>query len=149
MISKQYAKPSCLARFNSRNWAIVACIVCGTVPAFADTPQQFVDSYTEQAKAADPAFNGFDAARGELFFKNTHGNDWSCATCHTQNPADPGKHAKTDKPIDPLAPAANAERFTDTKKVEKWFKRNCGDVVDRECTALEKGDVLTYLLTIK
>lgn len=118
-------------------------------PAQAETPQEILDGYTAQAKTEDAAFSAFDAARGELLFNNTHGNDWSCASCHTSNPADTGKHAKTDKPIEPLAPSANAERFTDPKKVAKWFKRNCGDVLDRECTTLEKGDVLTYLMAIK
>lgn len=135
--------------FGKSLQVLSACTLLLAAPAFADTPQQILDGFTAQAKTADPAFSSFDAARGELFFKNTHGNDWSCASCHTQNPADAGKHAKTDKPIEPLAPSANAERFTDPKKVEKWFKRNCGDVVDRECTVLEKGDVLTYLLAIK
>jgi hypothetical protein len=137
--------------FNTNHWvqALVACAALASAPAFAETPQQILDGYSAQAKTEDAAFSTFDAARGELFFKNTHGNDWSCATCHTENPADTGKHAKTDKPIEPLAPSANAERFTDPKKVEKWFKRNCGDVLDRTCTTLEKGDVLTYLLAIK
>lgn len=119
------------------------------LPAAAETPQEILSGFEQQAKAESASFQGFDAARGELFFNNTHGNDWSCATCHTQNPAASGKHAKTDKPIGPLAPSANTERFTDQKKVAKWFKRNCGDVLDRECTALEKGDVLTYLLSVK
>jgi mono/diheme cytochrome c family protein len=117
--------------------------------AHAETPQEILNGFEQQAKSESADFQGFDAARGELFFNNTHGNDWSCASCHTRNPADPGKHAKTDKPIGPMAPSANAERFTDPKKVAKWFKRNCGDVLDRECTSLEKGDVLTYLLSIK
>lgn len=116
--------------------------------AYAETPQQILEGFSTQAKADDAVFTGFDAVRGELFFNNTHGNDWSCASCHTQNPADSGKHAKTDKLIGPLAPSANAERFTNPKKVAKWFKRNCNDVLDRECTALEKGDVLTYLLSV-
>jgi len=47
--------------------------------------------------------------------------------------------------ISPLAPAANPQRFTDSRKVEKWFRRNCGDVLDRECTAQEKADVLAWL----
>lgn len=120
-----------------------------TLPVHAETPQEILDGFSQQAKEESADFQGFDAARGELFFNNTHGNDWSCASCHTSNPADSGKHAKTDKVIGPLAPYANAERFTDPKKVAKWFKRNCGDVIDRECTSLEKGDVLTYLLSIK
>ena len=117
--------------------------------SYADIPEQLLANYQTQATQEDPNFQQFDAQRGQLFFQNTHGNDWSCATCHTQNPANEGKHAKTAKLIKPLAPAANAERFTDTDKVEKWFKRNCNDVVERPCSALEKGDVLTYLLTVK
>jgi hypothetical protein len=46
-----------------------------------------------------------------------------------------------------MAPSANKERFTDVKKIEKWFKRNCNDVLARECTAQEKGDFLKYLLS--
>lgn len=117
-------------------------------PAFAQNPEQTLAGLNTAAQA-EPGFNGFSAARGEQFFKSTHGNDWSCSSCHTQNPAQPGKHAKTDKPIKPLAPAANPARFTDQAKVDKWFKRNCNDVLRRACTPLEKGDVLTYLLTIK
>lgn len=132
---------------------LMAVAVCASfaiaLPSHAETPQEILSGFEQQAKAELPDFQGFDTARGELFFKNTHGNDWSCASCHTQNPAASGKHAKTDKPIEPLAPSANAERFTDPKKVTKWFKRNCGDVLDRECTAQEKGDVLTYLLSVK
>jgi hypothetical protein len=34
-------------------------------------------------------------------------------------------------------------------KVDKWFKRNCKDVLSRECTAIEKADVLAYLIGLK
>jgi hypothetical protein len=93
-------------------------------------------------------FQDFSATRGGDFFKSKHGNELSCTSCHTTNPAAQGKHAKTDKPIKPIAPAANEERFTDMKKVQKWFKRNCNDVLDRLCTPQEQGDVLAYLLTV-
>jgi len=99
--------------------------------------------------AGNPAFQGFAAARGEQFFKAKHGNEWSCSSCHTENPAAQGKHAKTGKVIAPLAPSANAERFTNPAKVDKWFKRNCNDVLGRACSAQEKGDVLSYLLGLK
>ena len=115
-------------------------------PAVAETPSQILASVESVAKAA-PGFKGFSAARGEQFFTTTHGNDWSCASCHTDNPAATGKHAKTNKVIQPMAPSANKERFTDVKKIEKWFKRNCNDVLARECTAQEKGDFLKYLLS--
>jgi len=130
-------------------WLILLGSVCGSAPLWADTPQQLLDGYKVQAQAESPEFNGFDPQRGEQFFNKTHANDWSCATCHTSNPAAMGKHAKTAKSIEPLAPSANAERFTNPKKVEKWFKRNCNDVLERTCTSLEKGDVLTYLLSIQ
>jgi len=32
--------------------------------------------------------------------------------------------------------------------VAKWFRRNCKTVLGRECTAQEKGDILTYLSSI-
>jgi hypothetical protein len=113
--------------------------------AQAETPTEILTMIKSEASAT-PGFQGFSAARGETFFHAKHGGEWSCSSCHTDNPMNEGKHAKTEKLIKPLAPAANAERFTEVKKVEKWFKRNCNDVLDRECTAQEKGDVLTYLM---
>lgn len=116
-------------------------------PALAETPGQILSTIESSARSA-PGFKGFSAANGEQFFKATHGNDWSCASCHTEDPAGSGKHAKTNKVIKPLAPSANAERLSDPAKVEKWFKRNCNDVLGRVCTPQEKGDVIAYLLTI-
>lgn len=124
------------------------CLVISTVftisSAQAETPSQILAGFKNEAGSATV----FSAARGENFFKVKHGGEWSCSSCHTDNPAAQGKHAKTEKLIKPLAPAANAERFTDPEKVAKWFKRNCKDVLERECTAQEKGDVMTYLMTV-
>jgi hypothetical protein len=75
------------------------------------------------------------------------GETLSCTTCHGDDLTKEGKHHKTGKIIKPMAPSANAERFTDAKKIEKWFKRNCNDVWSRECTAQEKGDILKFLLS--
>ena len=88
-------------------------------------------------------------ARGQQFFNTSHGKDWQCASCHGALPTQAGKHAATGKPIAALAPAFNPERFTDQAKVEKWFRRNCNDVVGRECSAAEKADLLAWLLTLK
>lgn len=87
-----------------------------------------------------------DAERGRLFFTSRHGGEWSCASCHHDAPLTTGKHAKTGKAIDPIAPAANTAAFTDASRVDKWFRRNCKDVLGRECSAREKADVLAYLL---
>lgn len=89
------------------------------------------------------------AERGRVFFNSKHGDIWSCATCHGDSPIGPGKHASTGKSIEPLAPAFNPKRFTDSAKTEKWFRRNCKDVLNRECSAAEKADVLVYLQSLK
>jgi hypothetical protein len=107
----------------------------------ADTrPAELLAGY---AAAAGQAAS---AERGHTFFLARHGQEWSCASCHGERPAQAGRHAGTGKPIEPLAPAANAARFTDRAKAEKWFRRNCRDVLARECTALEKADVIAWLL---
>lgn len=111
--------------------------------AHAAEPAHLLAGYSAQAGAsASPA-------RGQTLFTTRQGRDWSCATCHGALPVQAGKHASTGKAIGALAPAFNAERFTDPAKTEKWFRRNCNDVVGRECTAGEKADVLAWLLSLK
>ncbi len=126
----------------------VLCLMLIAQSAFAETPESVLATLKSEASGT-PGFQGFSAARGETFFKTKHGGEWSCSSCHTENTVAEGKHAKTGKVIKPIAPSANAERFTDMAKVEKWFKRNCNDVLERVCTPQEKGDVLTYLLAVK
>lgn len=111
--------------------------------AQATTPPELLSGYT--AQAGSPAV----PARGQKFFSARHGREWSCASCHGAVPTKTGKHASTGKTIGALAPAFNPERFTDAAKAEKWFRRNCNDVVGRACTAAEKADVLSWLLTLK
>jgi mono/diheme cytochrome c family protein len=106
------------------------------------------DSYRATAKQESPAFVDFSATRGEAFYKAKTG-EVSCASCHGDSPKAHGKHATTGKDILPMAPVANAERFTDAAKVEKWFKRNCSDVLKRACTSIEKGDFIAYLSSVK
>ena len=124
-------------------------LAAASVPAFAEPPASLQGQYAAEARQSNNRFAGFSAERGKAFFSSRHGGDWSCTTCHTDNPAATGSHAVTRKPIDPLAPQANPERFTRADKVEKWFKRNCNDVLKRPCSAQEKGDVLAYLLTVR
>jgi hypothetical protein len=127
----------------------LALILAGAGGATAQTPAEIASGYAAAALREAPEFNGFSAKRGEAFFQSTHGGEWSCASCHTRNPLASGRHAKTAKSIAPLAPAANADRFTSLATVDKWFRRNCNDVVGRVCTTLEKGDVLAYLMQQK
>lgn len=127
---------------------IASSLLLAAPLARAETPGDFQLRYEREARDAAPGFAA-SATRGEAFFTGTHGNDWSCATCHTKNPSAGGKHATTGKAIEPLAPAANPERFSRTKNVEKWFARNCKDVLGRTCTAAEKADVVAWLSAIQ
>lgn len=127
----------------------VLLAVATAAPLHAETVSSQLQTLTAQARSENSAFAGFSAARGQTFFTSLHGNDWSCSSCHTKNPMQSGKHAVTGRVIQPMAPAANPERFTDSAKTEKWFRRNCKDVVSRECSAQEKGDVLTWLQSLK
>lgn len=115
---------------------------------WAAAPADFLDAYSQEARRANPGFAPA-ATRGQQFFADRRGQEWSCASCHSANPAVPGRHAVTGKAIAPLAPAANPERFTREAKVEKWFRRNCNDVLGRACSAAEKADVLAYLMSLK
>ena len=90
-----------------------------------------------------------NAQRGLAFFDNGHGGEWSCSSCHGTPPTAAGRHASTGKAIDPLAPAANPRAFTESARVEKWFRRNCKDVLARECSPAEKADVLAYLMSLQ
>jgi mono/diheme cytochrome c family protein len=111
--------------------------------ANAATPAELLAGYAAQASAPP------SPARGRELFTTRHGKEWSCFSCHGATPTQAGKHAATGKAISALAPAFNADRFTDAAKSEKWFRRNCNDVMGRECTAGEKADVLSWLLTFK
>jgi hypothetical protein len=128
---------------------VLFCLLfAASFAAEATTPAQTLQ-VLEIAARATPGFAGFSSLRGAEFFGRTGNGDWSCATCHTTQPLNPGRHATTGKAIEPLAPAANSARFTDIAKVEKWFRRNCKDVLGRECSVTEKGDVLAYMLNLK
>ena len=139
-----------------------------------DTPEQILEAYAAQARASDPAFSGFSIERGEAFYREPHvikgAGVWSCASCHLKDPRysvrahhtdipcrachvindwehpDP-KHAKK-RVIDPFAPSANPIRLTDAQRVDNFLKLNCMLLMKRECTALEKGDVIAYLMSI-
>ena len=135
---------SLAARALARLAATGMTLLCmASLPVQAATPAEMLAGYNAAAGAAG------NSSRGQAFFNNRHGREWACATCHGATPTGVGKHASTAKPIEALAPAANAKRFTDTAQTEKWFRRNCNDVVGRECTAAEKADVLAWLSTLR
>lgn len=123
--------------------ALATALLAVAAAAQAASPGELAAGYAGQA-GTPPS-----AARGERFFNSRHGHEWSCSSCHGTPPTQTGRHAATGRSIAPLAPAFNAERFTDAAKAEKWFRRNCNDVVGRECSAGEKADLLAWLMALK
>ena len=113
--------------------AFVALGLLFSFNVFAATPQELLKQYEVQAKQENAAFTGFSADRGANFFKterlHSDGKKVSCSTCHTVDPRNQGK-TRANKVIEPMAPSVNPQRFTDAAKVEKWFGRNCKDVLE-------------------
>ena len=109
------------------------------LPASANsTVDQLLQTYQQQgAQTVDPE-------QGKKLWYSKSG-DRSCTTCHNSSPDKMGKHARTGKLIKPMASSANPERFQDSKKVEKWFLRNCKWTLGCLCTVQEKANTLSWL----
>jgi hypothetical protein len=131
------------------NSGLVALGMISAMAWGADTPASLMAHY---AKTAGMPVSALSATRGEAMYRTEHpgrnGQNISCASCHTASPKQAGQ-TRVGKRIEPLAPAAHPERFTDAAKVEKWFRRNCQDVLQRECSAQEKGDFVAWLNQVK
>ena len=122
-----------------------------SIAGHAETPQQIRQAYVAEASAQQAGFTP-SAKRGEAFFQQRFAiNDKmpGCTSCHTDKPANAGQHAITGKTIRPMAVSANAERFSDPAKVEKWFGRNCKEVVGRACSPGEKADFIAYMSQVR
>lgn len=125
--------------------AVLLLLAAGSV--HAATPQQIGQVYATEAATGQPGFTP-SAKRGETLFRQRFAiSDKmpACTNCHTDNPLAPGQHVVTGKVVRPLAVAANGERFSDPAKVEKWFGRNCKEVIGRACTPAEKADFVAYM----
>ncbi len=106
--------------------------------------ESVIAEYQQQGNLSFSVASGKALWEQEISFTKSP-NTRSCASCHGNNLAQSGKHIKTGKIIKPMAPSINPERFTNKKKIEKWFFRNCKWTWGRECSPQEKGDILRYL----
>lgn len=139
------------ANIPSLTWVLAAALALLPSLASADTPQDLLAGYSRAAAIAQPGFAP-SAARGEAFFnqrRTVQADMPNCAACHTADPRSEGRHVITGKLLKPLSPLANAARFTRAAKVEKWFGRNCREVVGRDCSAAEKADLIRFLLSAR
>ena len=132
---------------STRKICFTLLFMASATSAFAETPASLVSGYAAEAAKTMPGFTP-SAQRGQSFLTK----DWgvsqkmaNCTVCHGKNLNADGKHVVTEKRIAPFSTAANPERFTSLSKVEKWFKRNCTEVVGRECTAAEKADFIQFV----
>ncbi len=137
------------------NIVLATLLGFGATAAYADiaNADKLAHKYTAIAKSVNAAFSGPSVADGKFFFnrkiKATSGKAQACASCHTSNPADEGKHAVTGRAIRPLSPAVNFKRFSNIDKVEEQFTQHCNDIIGSDCTAAEKANFITYLMTEK
>ena len=132
---------------TAKKIGIAILFIVGAGAACAETPSSLIAGYTLEAARATPNFTP-SAERGQGLFTRKWGVSQtmpSCATCHSEQPTAEGKHVVTSKRIAPLSPVANPERFANSAKVEKWFRRNCQEVVGRECSAAEKADFIQFV----
>jgi hypothetical protein len=109
---------------------------------------ELLREYEAQARRTSAAFAGFSAEAGHKLYVATFtvdGQAGSCSSCHTPDPRRVGR-TPAGKVVEPLSPAVNPARLADRREVEKWFTRNCKQVMGRECTAEEKGNFVTWML---
>jgi cytochrome c553 len=106
-------------------------------------------THANAAKTANPAFTSFSADRGKILhsqaFAGGKADTPACTSCHGKDTRAAGR-TTAGKLIEPMALSASPARYTDPAKVEKWFKRNCNEVLGRDCSAQEKGDWLSFML---
>ena len=132
---------------------IPALLTCASI-LFAGASQAGVREdqlaqYASAAKAQTPGFAGFSAERGKALhmqdFTGGKPDTPACTSCHGKDTRSTGR-APSGKTVDAMAISVTPARYTDPAKVEKWFKRNCTEVLGRVCTPQEKGDWLTFML---
>ncbi|MCF6238117.1 MAG: DUF1924 domain-containing protein [Candidatus Marinimicrobia bacterium] len=129
---------------NRKLMVVTALMLALPLYVQADAISELQANYQEKGAGPFSAAAG-DALWNKSFIDAKSGKERSCTTCHTTSSIKPGKHVRTGKVIEPMAPSVNPKRLTEVKKIKKWFVRNCKWTVGRECTAQEKGDLLAYL----
>ncbi|NJL08937.1 MAG: DUF1924 domain-containing protein [Methylacidiphilales bacterium] len=129
-----------------RSVFLAAAAVLVTAAAVAGPAQQaLLDTYAKEAGTTP------SADRGRAFYAATHvggkPETASCTSCHGPDPREAGR-TRAGKTIEPLAVSKTPTRLTDPATAEKWFSRNCDQVLGRACTAAEKADVSAYLMSL-
>ena len=128
----------CVRVVNRFAILVVALVVAIEVGAMSPAAAKLLADLETEAELQ------FSAERGRAtWYQEVDGK--SCTSCHTDSLESPGRHHKTGKVIEPMAPSVNPKGLTKVRKINKWFLRNCKWTFGRECTAQEKGDILLWL----
>ena len=164
------------SRFAGRACACAAALLLSlaALHAEASNAERLIERYRAEARAESPDFRGFSAEDGRSFYMKKHPvpviGEAGCVSCHLADPRRSVMRHRTKIPcrachvvddaehVDPVnakkreieafAPVANPQRFSDPAWVEKWFKLNCNYLLKRPCSAQEKGDLITWLLSL-
>lgn len=121
---------------------VAAAVTAAVAPAQAGPREDIIAHFQAQGAGAP------NPANGQKMFNANYGTGKpdtpNCQTCHGASPQQTGQ-TRTGKPIDPMAVSRTPDRYTDMRKVEKWFMRNCTGVIGRECTPQEKVDFIAFM----
>ena len=120
------------------NFISAMLVALSPITALSNQTDMQLRTYQQQGAAQ------IDAANGKRLW-HAKNNERSCTSCHGDTSRLLGRHIKTRKLIQPMAPSVNPERYQDSKKIEKWFLRNCKWTLGRACTVQEKADILAWL----
>jgi cytochrome c peroxidase len=132
--------------FAMRFAVVMACLSAPALVLAQTSALEQSARWAQAAKNYDPAFKP-SAVRGQALFNKqfSHNQNMpSCTSCHTSNLADQGRHVITNKSLAPMVARGQNARFTEASKTDKWLKRNCSDVIGRDCYADEKADLLLF-----
>ncbi|HCI52260.1 MAG TPA: hypothetical protein DE312_02835 [Gallionella sp.] len=121
-------------------------LISFSAQADVTTAEQAAKQYSLFAKSTLSADDGKEFYTRKQMVK---GKDLACSTCHTDNPANKGKHNESGKEIQPMAPSANPKRFSDLNESAKGFTKHCKQVYGKDCSAKDKGNFIAYVLTFK
>lgn len=128
---------------NAKILIPIAFFLCSSVVT-ADALNDMFNEYKQKGISSINEQAGEILWSKEFKDKKT-GQSRSCTTCHGIDLKKAGKHVRTNKPIEPMAPGVNKKSLTDVGNIKKWFKRNCKWTLGRECSIQEQADILTYI----
>lgn len=133
---------------HTRAIAVLCALALSAPGAFAGARDEVLARYANEARAAEAGYSGASAANGEQLhrkrFAGGKPDTPACTSCHGDDARAAGR-TKAGKAIEPMAVSVSPGRYTDPAKVEKWFRRNCLEVLGRECTPREKADWLAWM----